>query len=146
MAELGKDVSDFLNLSLDLESQEPRIEFSGQKVVVNGDRDRLWQAVANLVGNALTHTPLGSPIKVEVSQEGETGVLAVIDQGAGISPEHQATIFDPFVQVRRDQKGTGLGLWIAKLIVESSGGTLALKSELGKGSVFTVSLGPGVDT
>lgn len=145
LAELGKDVSDFLNLSLDLESQEPRIEFCGDTVLVNGDRDRLWQAVANLVGNALTHTPLGSPIKVEVSMEDEKGVLKVIDQGAGISPEHQETIFDPFVQVRRDKKGTGLGLWIAKLIVESSGGTLELESELGQGSVFTISLGTRVD-
>ena len=141
LAELGADVSNFLNLSLDLESQEPRIEFQGESVVVSGDKDRLWQAVANIVGNALTHTPMGSPIKVEVAKQGEQGVLSVVDQGAGISAEYQATIFDPFVQVRREKKGTGLGLWIAKLIVESSGGTLELQSELGKGSAFKISLG-----
>jgi serine/threonine protein kinase/signal transduction histidine kinase len=140
LAKLGQDVSDFLNSSLTLESQQPRIEFQGESLMVNGDEDRLWQAVANIVSNALIHTPLGSPVRVEVVAEGDRGLLSVVDQGAGISPEIQQSIFDPFVQAKRDSKGSGLGLWIAKLIVESSGGTLELQTELGKGSVFRISL------
>lgn len=142
LADLAKDVSGFLNSSLTLEGQSSRIEFQGQSVQVRGDKDRLWQAAANLVGNALTHTPMGSPVKVEVTSSDGKGFLSVIDQGAGISPELQESIFDPFVQARRDNKGSGLGLWISKLIVESSGGTIQLESAPGEGSTFRIVL-PG---
>lgn len=140
VAELGRDVSEFMNRSLELESQQPRIEFRGDPVMVFGDKERLWQAIANIVGNALRHTPPGSPIAVEVTEGDEFGTLSVIDQGAGIPPELQETIFSPFVQAKKDSKGTGLGLWIAKLVVESSGGSLELETELGKGSVFKINL------
>ena len=141
LAELGEDVTSFLNESLALESQKPRIDFRGESVMVRGDKDRLWQAVANIVGNALNHTPLDSPIEVEVAAMGTGGYLAVGDKGPGIEPEIQQSLFDPFVQARRDSKGSGLGLWIAKLVVESSGGFLDVSSEVGKGTTFTISLG-----
>lgn len=140
LAELGEDVTRFLNRSLLLESQQARVEFRGEPVMVRGDEERLWQAIANLVGNALTHTPLNSPVTVEVAMESQHGVLSVIDQGAGISLELQESIFDPFVQAKKDSKGSGLGLWIAKLIVESSGGRLELESEPDKGSCFRILL------
>ena len=140
LAELGRDVSEFLNASMTLESQQARIKFEGETVMVTGDKDRLWQAVANIVGNALNHTPLNSPVRVEVKTEEGRGVLSVVDRGPGISSELKEVIFDPFVQAGEHRKGSGLGLWIAKLIVESSGGSLDLESELGQGSVFTISL------
>ncbi len=138
LAELGRDVSDFLNQSLELESQKPRIDFQGEAVLVLGDKDRMWQAVANVVGNALKHTPLRSPVHVVVEKDGAEGTLSVIDEGQGICPEIQPTIFDPFVQAQHDRQGAGLGLWISKMIVESSGGQLELESELGKGSTFKI--------
>lgn len=136
LAELAKDVADFMNQSLTLESREPNISFHGDCTLVAGDKDRLWQAVANVVGNAVKHTPTGTPVRVEVGSREGRGVLSVRDQGKGISPEIQESIFDPFVQASGEMKGSGLGLWIAKLIVESSGGTLELESKPGAGCVF----------
>lgn len=140
LAELGRDVSEFMNKSLVLESQKPRVQFEGASVIVVGDKDRLWQAVANIAGNALVHTPLNSPVRVEVGQKDDRGFLKVEDQGDGISQELQKTIFDPFVQAKQSGKGSGLGLWIAKMIVESCNGTLDLESSSGEGSTFTLSL------
>ncbi|HIB68223.1 MAG TPA: HAMP domain-containing histidine kinase [Phycisphaerales bacterium] len=73
-----------------------------------------------------------------VEKDGAEGTLSVIDEGQGICPEIQPTIFDPFVQAQHDRQGAGLGLWISKMIVESSGGQLELESELGKGSTFKI--------
>ena len=143
LAELGEDVSSFLNKSLTLEGRHPKIEFQGESVMVCGDQDRLWQAVANIVGNAVVHTPQNSLVKVVVQGGKESATLSVSDQGSGISEELRDSIFDPFVQATKGSKGSGLGLWIAKLIVESSHGNLELESEMGKGSIFRITLKRG---
>ena len=113
------------------------------------DVRHLRQILFNLIGNAVKFTEHGT---VEVSArfdrtDGETGRLtfAVRDTGIGMSVEDQAGIFQPFVQARNNvqQHGTGLGLAICKQLVEKMGGTIAVSSELGKGSVFTVEI-PGL--
>ena len=106
----------------------------------------------NLIDNAIKYSDENTVVRIVTREShnpfSEPGKhdnryieIAIIDQGAGISPEIQLSIFDPFVQAKRDGKGSGLGLWIAKLIVESSGGILELESEPGQGSVFRISLG-----
>ena len=118
---------------------------------VCGDGVRLNQILINLLGNAVKFTPEEGSIRVSLSQsdspEGDGYVrtlIVVADSGIGMSPEFQAKIFDSFAREdsTRVQKteGTGLGMAITKYIVDAMGGTISVKSELGKGSEFRVVL------
>jgi PAS domain S-box-containing protein len=110
-----------------------------------GDRDRILQALGNLVENALRLTPRDG--EVEVSAKLATlggGIhISVSDTGPGISPESQERLFDRFWQVsRKDKLGAGLGLSIAKGIVEAHGGRVWVESQEGEGSTFWLSIPP----
>ncbi|MBW3534135.1 MAG: PAS domain-containing protein [Gemmatimonadetes bacterium] len=109
---------------------------------VKADRERILQALANLVGNALKFTPPGGRVTVRADADGPDGVLlSVEDTGEGIPPESLERLFDRFWQQRRaGRRGAGLGLAIARGIVESHGGELRVESELGRGSTFFFSL------
>ncbi len=118
---------------------------------VCGDGVRLNQILINLLGNAVKFTPEEGSIRVSLSQsdspqgDGYVRTLIVVaDSGIGMSPEFQAKIFDSFAREdsTRVQKteGTGLGMAITKYIVDAMGGTITVKSELGKGSEFRVVL------
>ena len=104
---------------------------------VRGDPDRLAQVLSNLVGNALKFGPEGTPITLRArSQAGEVAI-SVEDRGAGIPPDHLEHIFDRFWQGDRATRGgAGLGLAIARGIVEAHGGRIWVESELGRGSTF----------
>ncbi|MCX6023964.1 MAG: HAMP domain-containing sensor histidine kinase [Chloroflexi bacterium] len=106
------------------------------------DPQRLEQVTANLVGNAIKYSPSGGDVRVMAWQEEGAVAFAVTDQGPGIAPEKQAHLFDMFA--RGDQGaatvGLGLGLAIAKNIVEQHGGTIQIESRLGEGSRFVVRL------
>jgi signal transduction histidine kinase len=108
-----------------------------------GDERRLTQVLMNLVGNAIKFTQTGS-VAVAAQAVDETFVITVSDTGPGISPADQARIFDEFQQVdsssTRQQGGTGLGLSIARRLVLLHGGQITVRSELGAGAVFTVTL------
>jgi signal transduction histidine kinase/CheY-like chemotaxis protein len=108
-----------------------------------GDEVRLRQIMSNLISNALKFTETGA-VRVGVVTEPFDVTLTVYDTGAGIAPDQQAHIFDKFTQVdssnTRRAGGTGLGLAICKELAELMGGKITLSSELGVGSVFTVSL------
>ncbi|WPB82059.1 ATP-binding protein [Archangium violaceum] len=105
---------------------------------VLADRDRLLQVFSNLLGNALKFTPAGGEIRVGARVEGEQVRFHVRDTGPGIPPESLAHIFDRFWQANRtDRRGAGLGLSIARGIVEAHGGTLQVESEPGRGSTFS---------
>jgi len=97
----------------------------------------------NLVGNALKFTARGW-VRVDVRREGETLVLCVADSGIGIRPEDHGTVFEMFRQAdgsaSRRYEGTGLGLYLVHRFVQQLGGTVTLESEVGRGSVFTVTL------
>jgi signal transduction histidine kinase len=108
-----------------------------------GDSRRLAQVLLNLVGNAIKFTDKGK-VEIRVVQAGDRFEIAVIDTGPGIAPGDQKRIFDEFQQVdntsTRKKGGTGLGLSISRRIVELHGGRIAVDSEVGKGSTFTLSL------
>lgn len=124
------------------ESQGPALD----RVIA--DEKRLTQVLLNLLGNAIKFTEQGTvTLRTEIAEdsgnERRTVHFVVTDTGVGIAPEHVAKIFEPFEQVGEEQKkseGTGLGLAITKKIIEQMGGSLDVRSELGKGSVFTVTL------
>jgi signal transduction histidine kinase len=104
---------------------------------VLADRDRLLQVFSNLLGNALKFTPPGGEVRAGARLEGEAVCFYVRDTGPGIAPEALAHIFDRFWQAdRRDRRGAGLGLSIARGLVEAHGGRLRVESEPGRGSTF----------
>lgn len=116
---------------------------AGGPCVGSWDRMRLDQVVSNLLTNAIKYGG-GQPIDVELEAPADGALvhLVVRDQGIGIAPEHQRRIFERFERAAsaRHYGGFGLGLWITRQIVEASGGTISVESELGRGSTFTVEL------
>lgn len=115
---------------------------------INIDMERLAQVLDNLIVNALRYTPAGGEIVLSARQmEGEVQ-LQVSDNGSGISPEDLVHIFERFYRAdkSRQQNGeTGLGLAIARSIVEAHGGTIKVESTPGQGSAFTISLSPAIN-
>ena len=114
--------------------------------VVRGEEAALRQVLANLVRNAITHTPAGTPIEVAVGPEadGEQVIIEVRDRGPGIPEEAARKIFERFYRVdkarSRESGGTGLGLAIVAAIVEQHGGRVGVATRPGGGTAFLVSL------
>lgn len=111
---------------------------------VNVNSARLEQVVGNLFSNAMKFTPEGGEIGLVVRREGPDLLMAVEDTGRGIPPEAQAQVFEKFFQVERGDTrvagGTGLGLYISRMLVEAQGGRIGVSSEVGKGSRFSIHL------
>lgn len=106
---------------------------------VEADDARLRQVVTNLVSNALKFTPVGGRVTVVAQPSGDRARVEVRDTGRGIDPQDARRLFAPFIQLQEDdaRKGTGLGLHIAKGLVEAHGGRIAVESEgAGRGSTF----------
>lgn|GEM_PF-1809714 len=108
------------------------------------DRRKVKQVIMNLLSNAFKFTPDGGTITVEVQRQDNEVVFSVEDTGPGISEEDQKRLFKPFEQLQspltKKVKGTGLGLYLSKRLVELHGGRIWVKSELGKGSIFSFSI------
>jgi signal transduction histidine kinase len=108
---------------------------------VRCDRGRVLQILSNLVGNALKFTPKGGSISIEAHGAGHEARFFVRDTGQGISEEELPRIFDRFWQAqRKNRTGIGLGLTIAKGLVEAHGGHLWVESEIGAGTTFFFTL------
>lgn len=151
LAELVQEVLGELNplaaekkLSLEFERANP--DGPGTSIVV-GDRLELRRIVTNLVGNAIKFTDTGSvtvrlhPAAAAEALAGKpTLILEVVDTGPGISAEELPTLFESFTQGNHKRAGSGLGLQLSRQIVQVHGGAIGVRSELGKGSVFTVRL------
>lgn len=120
------------------------IEAPNGPVVGEWDADRLGQVLANLLGNAVKYAPDGGEIAVRVARDGGFAAISVRDEGPGIDPEHLPRLFDRFYRAQsQGAGGLGLGLYIARMIVEAHGGTIHAASEPGRGSTFTVRLPAG---
>jgi signal transduction histidine kinase len=109
------------------------------------DRVRLKQIVVNLVSNAIKFTPSGTvTVEVDCDEEAKRFRISVIDTGTGIAQADAERIFEPFDQLQHGAleaaTGTGLGLAIVRRLCDLLGGTVALQSEVGRGSRFTVEL------
>ncbi|MBX6387028.1 MAG: HAMP domain-containing histidine kinase, partial [Microbispora sp.] len=113
-------------------------------LIVSGDEVRLRQVVGNLMSNATTHTPEGTPITVRVGSRDGMAYLEVADKGPGLTPEQAARVFERFYRAdpsrRRPSGGSGLGLAIVKALVEAHGGEVGVESTPGAGAVFRVTL------
>ncbi len=111
---------------------------------INADRQKLRRALVNLVSNALKFTARGGSVRVAAAREGGTVRFSVADTGVGISPEELPRLFDKYEQGRsratRSEKGTGLGLYITRQLVELHGGEIHAESQLGTGSTFSFTI------
>jgi len=116
------------------------VEFEENLPLVNIDQDQIQQTMINLVLNAIEATPPGGSVKLKTGYiPGSKEVqVEVTDTGVGIAPENINKIFEPFFTTR--ESGTGLGLSISQGIIEQHGGTIEVKSQLGKGTSFVISL------
>ncbi len=133
-------MADAKHIALQIESERaPRVSI---------DRERFEQVLVNLVANALKYSHRETHVVVRVARDGEHHVrVSVRDHGIGIAPEFLPRIFRPFARAQRTgtsgEKSTGLGLAIVQRVVEAHGGTIAVSSRLGEGSIFTVTLPTG---
>lgn len=118
-------------------------ETSAAELFTLGDQLRIHQVVANLLSNARSHTPVGTAIHVAVKATDNGVEVAVSDQGPGLSQEDQKRIFERFYRadgsrVRVGEDGSGLGLSIVDAVMRAHGGSVSVRSELGKGSTLTL--------
>jgi signal transduction histidine kinase len=117
-----------------------RLGLPAEPLVLECDERRLTEVVCNLLSNALKFSPEGGQVELRVSREGERAVFVVSDQGPGIPSELQERIFEEFYRVPDDREGTGLGLALARRLVELHGGSMWVQSTPGEGSRFGFSV------
>ncbi len=119
---------------------ELRFESSAPGALVRGDADRLVQVMDNLLSNAAKFSPVGETVDIALERRGPLLRISVSDHGPGIAPEHHAQVFQKFAQIdasaARRREGTGLGLHIARGLVEGLGGRIGFSSKPGLGSTF----------
>jgi PAS domain S-box-containing protein len=108
----------------------------------HADPDRLDQILANLISNAFKYSPPDEPVTIAARAAGERVEISVIDRGPGIDPVQQVGIFDKYRRAGggAGREGTGLGLYMSRVLVEAQGGRISVASRLGRGSRFTVVL------
>ncbi len=113
-------------------------------VTAQADPERIGQVLRNLLANALNYTQPGGSIRVAVAERGDQAEVRVEDSGLGIPEEELPYVFERFYRVDKSRSrvtgGVGLGLTIARRLVEAHGGSIAVESQVGKGSTFTFSL------
>jgi two-component system OmpR family sensor kinase len=120
------------------------IDLAAEPLATIGDQIRLRQAVDNLLGNARSHTPAGTAVRVRVLRDGGDAVLEVADDGPGMSAEEAEHAFDRFYRADssrdRHSGGVGLGLSIVSAVTEAHGGAVSVESNPGRGTTFRVRL------
>jgi signal transduction histidine kinase len=111
------------------------------KIILHSDKTRLTVILSNLIGNAIKYHDLTRKDPyIEVAFDEEQSMIAISDNGSGISSEHVGRVFDMFYRAAENSKGSGLGLFITREAVTKLGGSIRLESEVGKGSSFFVHL------
>jgi len=113
-------------------------------VAVKADRRGLTRALTNLVDNAIKYSPEGGRVTVHLASEEEGTTISVSDTGIGMTPTQVSKLFQPFTRVLDESqhkiRGTGVGLYSTKRLVEAHGGDIWAESEYGRGSVFSIRL------
>lgn len=138
LAPLIREATELLESTFQYRGLAFQVEISEDLPPVLADRDRLSRVFSNLLSNAIKFTPRGGRVTLKATREGAAVRVSVADTGPGIPPDEHAHLFDRFAcppRLRPDG-GTGLGLTIARGIVEAHGGQIGVESEVGTGSTF----------
>lgn len=138
-SEMMKDVE--LHFAYRATQEQKELVLSGEEdIFLSCDRDWMLEAVDNIVKNALDHTESGDTVEINWQKSASVVQIRVKDNGCGIHPEDLHHIFKRFYRSRfsKDRQGIGLGLPLAKMIIEAHNGTIEVNSELGKGTAFTI--------
>jgi signal transduction histidine kinase len=142
VARLGGEVAESMRVPAEAAGLELDYSAPGGPVTVEGDVFALGRVLRNLILNSIQATTPGGRITLEVGRSEGRARLAVSDTGCGIPPERLGAIFEDFVTTKR--RGLGLGLPIARKIVEQLGGTIRVDSEVGRGTTFTIEFAESV--
>lgn len=142
LRELAQTVME--NFAIQLREKQLEGQVTGDASVVSIDRDRMQQVITNLVSNAIKYSNDGGTVRIVIEDAKDSGIIHVEDSGIGIPQEDLKRIFERFYRTDKSRNrktgGAGIGLTIAKAIVEAHKGKLTVESEEGKGSRFTVTL------
>ncbi len=143
------DLSQFLRsllgrVAVSLDIKRVRLTVADDTPPVMADPDHLERIVVNLLSNALKYSSAGAPVELRADSRGRDAVVEVRDEGPGFSAEDLPHIFERFRRLggSADRDSVGLGLYITKMLVEAQGGHIGVVSELGRGTIFSVTL-PG---
>jgi two-component system NtrC family sensor kinase len=141
------DINDTINQTISLLENYARTnnidiqtDLSSLLPIIASDQAQLQQVFLNLISNAIDAIGKEGLIEVTSRISGDMVTVSVKDDGPGIPEDKQNRIFDPFFTTKEAGKGTGLGLWVSYSIVEKLGGKINLKSDVGKGAIFTVEI------
>jgi two-component system NtrC family sensor kinase len=141
------DINDTINQTISLLENYARTnnidiqtDLSPLLPIIASDQAQLQQVFLNLISNAIDAIGKDGLVEVNSRISGDAVSVSVKDDGPGIPEDKQNRIFDPFFTTKEAGKGTGLGLWVSYSIVEKLGGKISLRSEVGKGAVFTVEI------
>ncbi len=140
LASVARDVS--AELADAFRAKDVALELALEPVGVLGDPDRLAQVARNLLSNALKYTPVGGVVRVRTARADGRATLEVADAGPGIAPADLEHVFERFWRGAgaRETVGSGIGLTVARALARAHGGDVTVRSEVGRGSAFTLSL------
>ena len=142
--DLCESLTTMLRPQAEKKNLDVKCQYESALPLIRQDAAKLRQILLNLLSNAIKFTPEGGRIIIKAAAVGDSIVLDVTDTGVGIAPEDQESIFEKFRQagnpLTREHEGTGLGLSIVRELCKLLGGDVELKSDLGRGSTFTVRL------
>jgi two-component system sensor histidine kinase KdpD len=140
------DLSSLAEAAVDDVRDEDRSRYSFQapeNMSIQVDPELMRRALSQLIENARKYSPAGSPIQIEARAEDGLDIVSVLDRGPGIAPDELERIFDKFYRGRRGRgktEGTGMGLAIAKGIIEAHGGRIRAENREGGGAAFVLTL------
>jgi two-component system sensor histidine kinase KdpD len=140
---IGQAIDRALESAKRVNGHPVKFDIAADLPLVEFDMDLILNVLQQLLENAAKYSPPESPIHISVENRGSEMVVSVADHGPGIDELEQALIFDKFYRGKDNRysvQGTGMGLAIAKAVVEAHGGTIGVTSQLGQGSVFTFTL------